>query len=160
MDLYLHYGDQVYKPIFPAPKKTNPVPNRVRVLAGPPDLLPPMTARQKKRRGRARTQTKEKKKRQNPPRPPYSPNSIPSSAWAGPPSSVAVTSASPLPLPLGVRVLALGCLRGLGPGPFLPALTRGGSPPPRELSGLLLGCTGISPRPMTALAIGAPGSRM
>ena len=83
------------QPIFPA-FKTNPVPNRVRILAGLPDLLPPMTARQKKRRGRTRTQTKEKKKKgQNPPRPLYSPNSIPSSAWAGPPSSVAVTSASP-----------------------------------------------------------------
>ena len=59
---------------------------------------------------------------------------------------------------LGGWGLVLGCLRGLGP--LLPARAVRGSPPPRELAGLLLGSTGIGPRPMRALAVGAPGSRM
>ena len=54
------------QPIFP-PLKTNPIPNRVRVLVGLPDLLPPMTARQKKRRGYTRTRTRKEEEKTKPP---------------------------------------------------------------------------------------------
>ena len=59
---------------------------------------------------------------------------------------------------LGGRDLSLGYLGGLSP--FFPTRAGRGSPPPRKLAGLLLGCAGIGPRPMRALAIGALGSRM
>ena len=59
-------------------------------------------------------------------------------------------------LPLGDRGLVLGCLRDRGP--LLPARAGRGSPPLRELADLLLGCTGIGPRPMRALAVGTLGS--
>ena len=82
------YGQRAHFPAFKA-HKPNPVPNAMCIIPGLPDLLPPITARQKKN---GTTQRKQTKIRSNTPAP-YS--SISSGLGSIPPSnSVAPSSTS------------------------------------------------------------------